>query len=503
MSASSISEIRPAALTCRCAGLRDSSDQSRSVLANMVGNSASDIAGLGGVAGTAGMALGQLGEYAAEGNIKLGALAKVAGPMAVLGVGVLVVSNYMKGIAESKAFVKERVDGFVEALDDAVVSAGELQDILNADEISGVFAEIGNKFVNVERSIAATTGTFAEFQKVVQGGTDGFNEWVSTQLRAAQAAGASEGEIANLSTALQRATESTNYNLDASEAIKNGYGDVWMTAQALTQAISAQGTAMDQVGFRTQFYGEKTEEATKANQEATKATEDYNDSVDDSIDALREHAEAQMAAVEAMRSAADSTIAADEAQEDFIDAVNESNRLVGDAEATADDHAEAVDAQRDAMRGAADAAVRLAEDQATANGRTLTAKERIDAFNTSLLSNAQYATPAARSAIADYIIKANDVPASKATDIRAAIAAGDFETAKRLLDEASSARTAAIKADAVNVQATELELQKLARDRTARINIQTTGGSAVRGVNFGVGGRPVRSRRQQHGVVAR
>ncbi len=72
--------------------VRDSGDQSGSVLANMVGNSVQEVGELGGVAGPAGMALGQLAEYATEGNISLAGLATVAGPMACVSAAVLGVS---------------------------------------------------------------------------------------------------------------------------------------------------------------------------------------------------------------------------------------------------------------------------------------------------------------------------------------------------------------------------------------------------------------------------
>jgi hypothetical protein len=81
--------------------VRDSADQSRSVLANMVGNSVQDMGALGGVAGTAGMALGQFAEYATEGNISLAGLAKVAGPMVGVGVAVAGVSWAIGKLRES------------------------------------------------------------------------------------------------------------------------------------------------------------------------------------------------------------------------------------------------------------------------------------------------------------------------------------------------------------------------------------------------------------------
>lgn len=76
-------------------GLRrvsESGDASRSVLANLAGNATQDLGELGGVAGTAGVAIGQLAEYAVDGNISLSGLAKVAGPMAAVGLAVAGVS---------------------------------------------------------------------------------------------------------------------------------------------------------------------------------------------------------------------------------------------------------------------------------------------------------------------------------------------------------------------------------------------------------------------------
>ena len=94
--------------------VRGSADQSRSVLANMVGNSVQDVGALGGVAGTAGMALGQFAEYATEGNISLSGLAKVAGPMAAVGVAVMGVSWALGKLKEDSEKAKEAGEGMLE-----------------------------------------------------------------------------------------------------------------------------------------------------------------------------------------------------------------------------------------------------------------------------------------------------------------------------------------------------------------------------------------------------
>ncbi len=94
--------------------VRDSGDQSRSVLANMVGNSVQDLGALGGVAGTAGMALGQFAEYATEGNISLAGIAKVAGPMVGVGVAVAGVSWAIGKLKESSEEAAEAGEAMLE-----------------------------------------------------------------------------------------------------------------------------------------------------------------------------------------------------------------------------------------------------------------------------------------------------------------------------------------------------------------------------------------------------
>ena len=100
------------------ARLGHESDNSRSVLANMVGNSVQDLGALGGVAGSAGVMIGQLAEYAADGNIGLAGLASTAGPMLGLGLAVAGITKLMESAAEQTKFAEERVSGLTGALED-------------------------------------------------------------------------------------------------------------------------------------------------------------------------------------------------------------------------------------------------------------------------------------------------------------------------------------------------------------------------------------------------
>lgn len=110
--------------------VHDSADNSRSVLANMVGNSVQDLGALGGVAGTAGMALGQLAEYGAEGNITLGGLSKFIGPMLGIGAAVAGITWAMGKLGDAERRAKEEAQGMLtvqEALRDGKFSDAAVQ----------------------------------------------------------------------------------------------------------------------------------------------------------------------------------------------------------------------------------------------------------------------------------------------------------------------------------------------------------------------------------------
>ena len=101
-------------------------DQSRSVLANMAGNAAQDMGELGGVVGTVGVGIGQLAEYATEGNIALRNLAGVAGPMAGIVAATALISSQLKNIQETKAFRADLVKDYAAAIKEAGASTETL-----------------------------------------------------------------------------------------------------------------------------------------------------------------------------------------------------------------------------------------------------------------------------------------------------------------------------------------------------------------------------------------
>jgi tetratricopeptide (TPR) repeat protein len=110
--------------------VRNNSDQSRSVLANMAGNTAQDLGELGGVVGGLGVGLGQLAEYATEGNIGLKDLGKVAGPLAALSAASFVIQGISSGLAD----LKKRQEAYTqqqEDFNDALRETGSVQETVN------------------------------------------------------------------------------------------------------------------------------------------------------------------------------------------------------------------------------------------------------------------------------------------------------------------------------------------------------------------------------------
>lgn len=211
--------------------------------------------------------------------------------------------------------------------------------------------------------------------------------------------------------------------------------------------------------------------------------EGLRDGMIEAAAAAEEQKAAQDALTDSIRNAADANIAAEDAQRAFTDAARATIDATNEHGASSRETEDAVRNERDAMIDAADAAVEQATAFWEANGATISSKDSLDTFNKSLLSNAQYATPAARNAIAEYIIQANGIPEEKATEIRAAIARGDIPTAERLINEVSRDRNAAVNVDA-NTGAAESEIQSLIRTRnmTINANIVTRGGAGYGGL---------------------
>ncbi len=193
--------------------LGKSADSSKSVMANMVGNSAQDLGELGGIAGSAGVAFGQMGEYmvdARNDGDKLGDVMRnfgaVAGPIALLTVAVSAVGSIFKASGERAERAKEQVDAFTDSLgnvDDATAAVEGLADQMSnfdADArtawggfVEGVSAAaeaiplVGGLIGDAGQNVSDVIPTFLKLgisaRDIGQAAAEGGTEWDKLQVK--------------------------------------------------------------------------------------------------------------------------------------------------------------------------------------------------------------------------------------------------------------------------------------------------------------------------------
>lgn len=244
--------------------VRDRGDKSRSVLANMVGNSAQDLGALGGIAGSTGVAIGQLAEYSAEGDIKLKNLVTTGGAM--IGVGLLLsavmgdVAKEAKAAAEIDAFDAQRVEAYTEALRLGKSELEAINEVLRETEALKVpFTEditsnaLGDKLsaellpgrltrlTDAVPALVELGVNFERFTELVGGNSEQINAWAANL----EAAGADADTVRLAVTAIeseqQRLKDATKKAADETafwgEKIEDG------TAKANTHKAAVQGVA--------------------------------------------------------------------------------------------------------------------------------------------------------------------------------------------------------------------------------------------------------------------
>ena len=254
--------------------VRDSGDQSRSVLANMVGNSTQDIAGLGGVAGTAGMALGQLGEYAAEGGISLSGLAKVAGPMAVLTLGTIALNHVMEANAKHAKDVARQTETLVTA--QRALAEGNVQqaaETLN-EEWKGTVEVLKQYGLGVQDLIGHMKGEKditgelnAELDKHVKYKVEG-NKYYDEEGEKIQGLIANLGEAKEAWVAHGVEIKTTDENLQAFTAALTPAGETAKTAAGSVRTLTTDLTGLKMEAAEARAEIRKGEEATRKLDEA-------------------------------------------------------------------------------------------------------------------------------------------------------------------------------------------------------------------------------------------
>jgi uncharacterized FlaG/YvyC family protein len=347
-------------------------------------------------------------------------------------------------------------------LSDAVAGVSDMQVISNDDVDRAQEMKKATAEFSAEMSAAG-----AEIGRTVMPAITDLVEALNTEVGGKSVIGLLAGAVGNPGSGLAIFTKGVDLAKSFNKEVITGTAD-W-------EAINSKA---GDTAARTARSTEDQEKAVKAAADANKAAVKEQDALADALEAtakaLQEQADALNDQVDAATSAADQQLAVSDSLVAFADALK-------DSEASTND-------QRDAAISLAKATVDLKDKQAEAAGVTLTATQRVDNQNSALLDTAATAKGPARSAILDYIGSVNQIPPEKVTEIQAAIDAGDLDTARRLLDEASAPRKAAVNADA-NTAAANAELDQAARTRQSTIiaNVGKGSGWGIFNQPFGSG----------------
>lgn len=361
-------------------GVGDQTDRSKSVMANFAGNAAQEIPGVASAMGPLNVAIGQFAEYAAEGDIKLRGLATAIGPIAAIGAALALVSGYFNSIAKTKAFNKENLDAYTQAIVEGSTAAQALEQrlrevgkatlsitdpnafagfggiarqieiattgvpglgllnkaigFLRRDKIEDVTDELGRLGLNVKTA-----------SELASQGRPAIDKWSKTLL----AGGASAKDVALATSFLILSTEQLE------QAQRNG---------AITQQF-LNGTVFDYSGLAN-IQVAVQEELNRQTENARRAQDGYARSIDGVREAFYKRNNASYAAQDAELNAKDAINAANKAQEKAnksrnpkdiaaaAEATRDAQRAINDAAAATDAYTEATSSSTDATAVARD-----------------------------------------------------------------------------------------------------------------------------------------------------
>jgi hypothetical protein len=301
--------------------LGKSADSSKSVMANMVGNTTQDLGELGGVAGSAGVAIGQMGEYmadAAAGGDKLGVILRnfsvVAVPILAVTVAVKGFMDHLKRVAAVKAFKKEEVENYGDALEDADTTLEAI--IAKLHESEGLQFNIFGRDMDATGAFNKVGLGAAQAARLIDAGIPAIDAW-ATKMREAGA----DGDALSVTTLV------------------------------LTQNVEALGKAEALKAVTDQFLADGSVAVADAQKAATEAIEKGKEAADAAAEAQRQMAadveDASLALLDA-ESASDAFATA-------LDRVNAASEL--DFALMALETVDSFDSMKDSLTGLKDVAV--------------------------------------------------------------------------------------------------------------------------------------------------
>lgn len=455
-----------------------SAESSKSVLANMVGNSVQDLGNLGGIAGSAGVAIGQMGEYFTDATLAgegfasaLGSFALIAGPIGALTLVTAVLPKIFEAISgKSEQLTKDTQDltkAFAGLEDSDPASRFEalgkkIDEVLQSSpHLAKSFQDLGVSGTDVADSL--TKGMTPALQRV-KDEYGSLSDEITANVRVQQESAAKSGVAITAYDAEQKAIAevATAHGLSAQE-LENRLSVEGEAVGKVGELTDATKTATEQDDIRRQVLGNlnTAQSATGISADEYKASvEAVTAATAAAKQALLDEADALKAQSDAMRSAADAQFAADKSARSLQEAVIALPGQIDQISKSTDDATtkqlkiqQAYDDVAQSASDNADAQVRLATEQAASAGTTATATQKLDTWNASMLTSAANADGPLHEAIINHIAAVNGIPPEKLTEILASTP--NLDEQKALIDQASANRALTIKADADTSAATQ------------------------------------------------
>jgi hypothetical protein len=271
-----------------------------------------------------------------------------------------------------------------------------------------------------------------------------------------------------LANAIKDGTIATEAGVDAFNEIKAAFpemSDAEVFQHATELLEEQEQAAADSAAAMAEQKEAATEAAEVMRDEYVAALEETAEQLEENIALLDEQ-------IEGFRSSVDAEYAMIDAKEDAVEAYEAVNEAIEEHGIESEEAEEALADFRDTVIDAVDATVRLAEEEAKANGVSLTRVQRIDAENDAYLEQARTVEGPARNAILAHVLRINGIPEERITEILTDTDPNDLAQTEAELDgPANKRRVASIEADAndASLAATKAQIDTVAAPRRVPI----------------------------------
>ena len=471
---------------------RGEADQSRSVLANMVGNTAQDLGNLGGVVGTLGVGIGQLAEYATDGNISLQSLAGMAGPLAGLA-GFQIV---LQGITSGLANLKKQQEAFTQQQEDfntALHETGDLQqtvnDMLEKNTCSAASPEL-NWWQGMLNDLPVLGGMVDETTTHTSGLVEAMAAAGITADEWAFALDHGLGPFTALNQAMSDALATNQITQEQYDLLTKQLG-LYSNAALLAEVNQQQlntvfGDGTTALGAYQKAFTpqpiKEVDDATagliKSNQGLLQSADDVAAAVQADIDHRQEQVDAIQAVIDKNNDMIDASHTWADSQQDFRDATADLDDVMADTNATMantvpglQDYTDAQRKQRDTAEDWVDQLVATRIEFDKGRGVVRNAAQTQDDYAEGLGRIAGHLNADVIPAVADYYANLLQIPDDKITDFQMVLATGDQEQIATFVAQNSGTKTLSmvVVADEAVMAKTDRQIQSVGDGAAAAV----------------------------------